>query len=150
MKFTQIFCLIGAVSAVKLTTQEATEIDTTDLDNGSLAQELVYDSIDMDQMLAEVDEAEDEGRYRPTEAQIQRIARMVLKRLDRNGDGKVTKADLWALVNESLKRIPPKYRAQYEKHIKVQIDRMWKRFDTNGDGVFSHEEAVAFVRRMIR
>jgi len=34
-------------------------------------------------------------------------------------------------------------------HMKVQIDRMWKKFDTNGDGVFSHSEAVALIKKMM-
>ena len=148
MKFTQLFCLIGAVSAVKLTASNEDELNA-----GSLAQEMVYDAVNMDAILAqaesEVNEDDEEARYRPSKQQLDMIANHMLKQLDKNGDGKVTKADIWVLVNQQLKNIPPKYRAQVHAQMKKHIDRMWKQFDTNGDGVFSHSEAVAFIKKMM-
>ena len=74
---------------------------------------------------------------------------MILKKLDFNGDGKVTRADLVALVNKQLEHVPAKYRAQYQQHIDAQIDKMWKKWDKNGDGEFSRKEAIEFIKAMM-
>jgi len=111
MKFTQLICLIGAVSAVKLTLTNEDE----ELNAGSLAQEMVYNAVDMDTILAQAEdqvaEDDEEARYQPSKQQLDMIANHMLKQLDKNGDGKVTKADIWVLVNQQLAHVPPKYRA---------------------------------------
>ena len=155
MKFTQIFCLIGAASAVKLTADNT--FDDSELQNPSLVQEMVYDTMDLDTVFAQAEDQnmEEKGeeldryRYTYTKAQINMIANQMLHRLDKNGDGKVTKADIWAMVGGALNRVPPKYRAQYKKQIAGHINRMWKRLDKNGDGIFDHSEAVAFVKQIL-
>ncbi|KAF3423406.1 hypothetical protein E2986_01731 [Frieseomelitta varia] len=66
--------------------------------------------------------------------------RWIFKLYDINGDGCITRGELWEVVIAVHELMGRRHHAEEERKAREQLDRVFKKFDLNQDGIITIEE----------
>lgn len=67
---------------------------------------------------------------------------------DINGDGCITRGELWEVVIAVHELMGRRHHAEEERKAREQLDRVFKKFDLNQDGIITIEEFMESCLRV--
>lgn len=75
--------------------------------------------------------------------------RWIFKLYDINGDGCITRGELWEVVIAVHELMGRRHHAEEERKAREQLDRVFKKFDLNQDGIITIEEFMESCLRVL-